>query len=155
MGVTIPATEGLSDEQIDAVERELQCKLPLSVRAFARQHDGAKPQTNKFDVPGNSSSVRCFISLTDAATLRLHIDGFPGFGVPIAEDDCGNFVWLAPETGEIRFWDHEIDDDGAVIAKDFDTFLAALQPFDPASVVLRPGQVISAWIDPDFKRTLD
>jgi hypothetical protein len=150
MPVEIPKTIGLSDEQIRAAERALGCTLPASVRAFVRDHDGARLADNAFDLPDNRGGVRSFISLTEASVLRQQIEGFPKRGLPIAEDGCGNYVWLEPETGEILFWDHEIEDDSILIANDFGAFLAALQPFDPMSVVLKPGQVQSAWIDSDF-----
>lgn len=151
MAINIPKTEGLSENQIDAVETVLGCSLPSSLRAFARDHDGAEPEDNAFNVPGNQSGVRAFISLTEAAQLRAEIDGFPLTGVPVAEDDCGNYVWLRPETGEILYWDHEVEGDGVIVGNDFDAFLAALHPFDAASVKLKPGQVKHSWIRPDFK----
>lgn len=150
MSVEIPSTQGLSDEQIAAAERLLGCTLPASLRSFAQHHDGAKPEDNTFDVPGNQSGVRTFISLADAAQLRAEIDGFPKTGVPIADDGCGNYVWLRPSTGEIVFWDHEVEGDGMVIAQDFDLFLATLRPFDSGNLKLQPGQVERVWIDPDF-----
>lgn len=155
MPVKIPTTQGLSEYQIAAVERALGCTLPPSVRSFAQHHDGARPEDNTFDVPGNQSGVRTFISLADAPQLRSEIDGFPRTGVPIADDDCGNYVWLRPETGEIVFWDHEVEGEGIVIAQDFDLFLAMLRPFDSGSVRLQPGQVKRVWINPDFKPEFD
>lgn len=150
MPVNIPRTDGLSEEQIAAAERALGCRLPASLRNFAQEHDGARPEDNAFDLPGNQSGVRTFISLADAPQLRRQIDGFPRAGVPIADDGCGNYVWLRPETGEILFWDHEVEGDGNIIAQDFGLFLATLRPFDSGSVKLRPGQLKGVWIDPDF-----
>lgn len=155
MAITIPQTVGLSDEQIDGAEQALGCTLPASFRAFLRDHDGAKPGDNIFVVPGNQSGVRAFIPIGDASELRREIDGFPRRGVPVAEDGCGNYVWLKPETGEVLFWDHEIESDGVVIANDFDVFVAALQPFDTGSVRLKPGQVKHVWVHPDFKPEFD
>jgi hypothetical protein len=155
MSVLIPETSALTEEQIAIAEEQLGCRLPTSYRAFVRRHDGAKPEDNIFDVPGNQSSVRRFVPLLNAAALRGQIEGFPANGVPIAEDDCGNYVWLTADTAAIFFWDHEIDAPSARIADDFDQFLASLQPFDPASVRLAPGQVRRAWINPDFKPKFD
>ena len=151
MSVTIPAVEGPGEEEIDAAERQLGCRLPIAYREFVRKHDGATPQANTFEIPGNQSCVRCFVPLVEAAVLRIQIDGFPAYGVPVAEDGCGNYVWLDPNSAAIFFWDHEVDEPPAPIADDIDQFLASLQPFDPAWVRLAPGQVLSAWIDPDFK----
>lgn len=155
MAIKIPKTVGLSDDQIEAAEQALNCVLPDSFRAFVRDHDGAEPEDNTFDVPGNQSGVRAFISLVGASELMREIEGFPTTGVPVAEDGCGNYVWLKSETGEILFWDHEFESDGVVIANDFEAFIASLKPFDIASVRLEPGQVIHAWIHPDFKAEFD
>jgi len=87
--------------------------------------------------------------------MRERIEGFPKKAIPIAEDSCGNYVWLDQETGAIFFWDHEIDGVGEKIAESFETFLTILQPFDPSSVRLRPGQVKSVWANPDFKPEFD
>lgn len=150
MSVEIPKTPGLTDEQIEAIERTLACTLPASLKAFARDHDGATPADNTFDLPNNQSGVRSFVSLSEASSLRQRIEGFPKTGVPIAEDSCGNYVWIKPETGEVMFWDHEVDDDGIRVANDFSSFVAGLRAFDPTSVSLNPNQVYGAWIDPDF-----
>ncbi len=155
MPVQIPTTPGLSEDQIAAVEQVLGCRLPPTLRSFAQRHDGSRPEDNTFDVPGNQSGVRTFIALADAPLLRDEIDGFPRTGVPIADDGCGNYVLLRPDTGEIVFWDHEVEGDGIVIAQDFDLLLAMLRPFDIGSVKLQPGQVKRAWIDPDFKPEFD
>jgi len=65
---------------------------------------------------------------------------------PFAEDDCGNyFVYF--KSGAVGFWDHEI---GRIIqiAATVDDFLAGL--INPEPVELKPGQVLDAWIDPEF-----
>lgn len=155
MAVKIPKTVGLSDPQIEAAERALGCVLPASFRAFVRDHDGATPEDNAFDLPGDEGGVRAFIPLSDAPERRHEIDGFPKTGVPVAEDDCGNYIWLRPETGEILFWDHEDEEAGVVIANDFESFIAVLRPYNKGSVVLKPGQVTRIWVDPDFKPEFD
>lgn len=155
MGIDIPATGGLSDLQIELAEKRLGCQLPTAWRVFARQHDGAVPQDNVFQTANNESGVRCFVPLLEAASPRQEIDGFPGQGVPIAEDGCGNYVWGDPVTGAIFFWDHEIDEPPSPIAPDLGSFLSTLQPFDPASVKLAPGQVLKVWVHPDFKPEFD
>jgi hypothetical protein len=148
-------TVGLSDHQIEAAERALGCVLPASLRVFVREHDGAKPEDNTFDLPNNESGVRAFISLIDAPERRHEIDGFPKTGVPVAEDGCGNYAWLRPETGEILFWDHEVEGDGVVIANDFETFLMVLRPVDMDSARVEQAEVIGFWVDPTFKPTFD
>lgn len=155
MAVKIPKTVGVSEDQVEAAERGLGCALPASFLAFVRDHDGAEPEDNTFDIPGNQSGVRAFVPLADAPNRSREIEGFPKRGLPVAEDGCGNYVWLKPETGEILFWDHEIESDGVVIASDFETFIAALQPFDQTSVRLEPEQAKHVWVHPDFKPQFD
>lgn len=151
MSVMIPQTSGVSDEQLEAAEQQLGCSLPPAWREFVRRHDGATPTPNTFDVPGNQSGVRAFVPVLQAAVRRQQVEGFPPHGVPMAEDDCGNYVWLDPRSGAVFFWDHELNDPSALIAPDVEAFVVGLQPFDASSVKLEPGQVISAWVHPDFK----
>ncbi len=155
MSVIIPETDGVSDEQFKAAELRLGCRLPLAWREFTRRHDGASPSPNTFDVPDNRSGVRAFVPILEAADLRQQIEGFPLHGVPIAQDDCGNYIWLDPESGGVFFWDHEVDGPSSLIAPDVEAFVAGLQPFDASSVKLEPGQMISAWVHPDFKPQFD
>ncbi len=155
MAVVIPETEGASNTVISTAERQLSCRIPQSYRRFVSRHDGARPNNNILAVPGDEISVRKFVPVVEAAALRDGIEGFPPHAIAIAEDDCGNYVWLEPRTGAVFFWDHEQDEHGVLIADNFDDFLALLQPFDPSSIKLGPGQVISAWIDPDFKPEFD
>jgi SMI1-KNR4 cell-wall len=155
MTVFIPHTTPLDEATLRLVESDLKCALPASFRAFVAKHDGAVPQDNIFSTSDNQSGVSRFVPVSEAARLRTGIEGFPDQAIPIAEDDCGNYVWLHPKTGEIFFWDHEIECDGQRIAESFDSFLSMLQPFDPASIKVQPGKVISVWIDPDFKPEFD
>lgn len=69
----------------------------------------------------------------------------------MAEDDCGNFVYVRAASGEVMFWDHEIENGDVFLADDISGFLKLLRPFDPVAVKLAPGQVKSVWIDPTFK----
>lgn len=155
MGVIIPTTKGAGEQAIAEAESRLSCRLPASYRDFIGRHNGAKPSDNAFSLSGNESGVRSFIPIEEAATLRDQIEGFPSHAIPIAEDGCGNYVWLEPDAGAVFFWDHELDESGVRIADSFEDFLALLRPFDPSSVKLKPGQVIRVWIDPNFKPEFD
>jgi hypothetical protein len=137
------------------IERRLGHELPEAYRNFVRAHDGATPPSNIFDVPGSQSTVRSFIPVAQADAIRQRIEGFPPHGLPIAEDDCGNYVWLDPTSGAIFFWDHEMEGAGERIAEDFDQFVTKLHPFDPASLKLAEGQVKRVWGNPDFKPKFD
>src|SRR5215469_508856 len=64
----------------------------------------------------------------------------------LGEDGCGNFFLYAPD-GSVSFWDHETDQE-TVLAASVEEFCDSL--VEPTPVVLRPGQVKRAWINPDF-----
>ena len=66
--------------------------------------------------------------------------------VVVGEDSCGNLFLLASD-GSVRFWDHETDDE-TILAVSMESFLDSLSA--PTPVVLKPGQVKRAWIDPKF-----
>lgn len=155
MSVTIPETSGATTEQIELAERQLGCELPEVWREFARRYDGARPADNIIAVPGNETGVRAFVPVLEAAACRDGIEGFPIHAVPIAEDGCGNYFWLDPTSGEVFFWDHEVEELTAPVAADFSLFLMQLRPFDASSVRLAPGQVRAVWVDPDFKPEFD
>lgn len=65
--------------------------------------------------------------------------------IPFAQDDCGNF--FVRDNGTFYFLDHETDE-LTLLASSEDEFLAGIHPIQP--VELKPGQVKSAWINPDF-----
>jgi hypothetical protein len=64
----------------------------------------------------------------------------------LGEDACGNLFLYAPD-GSVSFWDHETEEQ-TPLARSVEEFLALL--VEPAPVVLKPGQVKSVWIDPEF-----
>ncbi|MCX6895363.1 MAG: SMI1/KNR4 family protein [Verrucomicrobia bacterium] len=68
------------------------------------------------------------------------------FGTPFAEDDGGN-LFTQTQHGSICFWDHETDE-LTVIAYSWEEFASGCT--EPTPVVLKPEQVIRAWIDPRF-----
>jgi hypothetical protein len=69
------------------------------------------------------------------------------FGVPFAEDDCGN-LFTQTQNGSVCFWDHETDD-LTVIAASWTEFASGC--VEPKEVKLQPGQVKRVWVDPNFK----
>ena len=66
----------------------------------------------------------------------------------------GNYVFVDGATGAVYFWDHEQPTPPVQMASDFAAFMEMLEPFDPGSIKLKPGQVKTAWIDPDFLKSL-
>lgn len=82
----------------------------------------------------------------------LFIEGFPVEAwTPFADDDCGN-LFAASDDGCIAFWDHETGEI-TKIADSFDEFVAHCTKHD--DVELEEGQVISTWVNPDFKPEFD
>lgn len=120
---------------------------------FLRRNDGAIPEVNEFDVgTDNGSGVQAFYSAAEVrSALRQLSDRMPEHLVPIADAEGGNYVCLglAPHGSGVLFWDHETEE-ATQISTSFAKFLENLRPFDPDSIELKPGQVVSAWIDPSL-----
>ncbi len=151
-----PATEAVSVQQLDALERSLGASLPIDFRVFLTRHDGSKPETNSFSVDaGNESGVNGFVPARSLARQRAALVGrIPRNILPIAWAEGGNYVCLnLADAGDVLFWDHETEMI-THLADSFDEFLLLLRPFDTSSVEFKPGQVRSAWIDPEFLRSL-
>lgn len=151
MPVLIPVMPTPSPVALKQLATVVGRPLPESYLEFVKRHNGAEPDPNSLDGEG-SVSVRRFIPVEEAATVFASVEGFPSRVIPLAEDDCGNFTYVEPATGEVYFWDHEIEDDEK-IAVDVPDFIFRLLTFDAGAV--EPGQVISAWIDPDFLASLN
>ncbi len=64
-----------------------------------------------------------------------------------AGDDCGNF-FIDDSVGKIGFLDHETNEI-AILATSFTDFCNNTAV--PSSVELKPGQVKSIWVNPNFK----
>jgi hypothetical protein len=72
------------------------------------------------------------------------------FGTPFAEDGSGN-LFTQTQNGSICFWDHETDD-LTVIASSWEEFASGC--VEPKAVKLKPGQVKSAWMNPEFAKKM-
>lgn len=128
--------------------------LPSDYLKFLGQRNGCLVETNVFRVDrNNESGVNEFLDvgrvIQEKAALgaRLSAQSWP-----VADAEGGNYVCLRREgagTWTVVFWDHELEEE-TVIAGTFSGFLDSLTKFDPATVELKPGQVISAWIDPSL-----
>jgi hypothetical protein len=68
----------------------------------------------------------------------------------LAEDECGNF-FTKTEDGAVWFWDHETDE-LVKLAGSVSEFISNCT--DPQPVELDPDRVKSAWINPDFAKSL-
>lgn len=155
MTVAIPQMPEPSQSALMLLEDILGRKLPPEYIDFIGIHDGATPEDNAIAVGNyNESGVRRFISVADALAVIAEFEGFP-IAIPLAEDGCGNFFFIDQGNGGVFFWDHEIDDEHALVAPNLNLFLEALMPFDSSVVKLAPEQVKYAWIDPSFKPEFD
>jgi hypothetical protein len=147
-----PASEGA----ILAIEVVLGCPLSESFRRFLAVHNGAEPECNSFKISNEQSSgIRWFVPAAEILRKRRFVDGLPQKAYPVAEDDCGNFVYIDEgRNGAVFFWDHELLDDPVELAPNFGAFLDLLEPFDTSTIQLKPGQVKKAWVDPEFLKKL-
>ena len=110
-------------------------------------------------VRGNLSEHNCFIkddfwygirTLFPADQWKKKRIGFKVFSI-FADDDCGN-EYLTNKNKLVFFWDHETGDI-IEIHKSIIGFLNSLEK--TPDVELRPEDVISVWVDPDFKPEFD
>ena len=145
-----------SQEAISAVEAILGCRLSASFRSFVQNNDGAEPETNIFQIGDNNEcGVNEFIPLDQIPKERTYIENIPAKAYPVAWAEGGNYVFIdEARGGAVFFWDHETPEEIVALAPNFAAFLEMLRPFDVKSVKLRPGQVKSVWIDPEFFKRL-
>ena len=154
--MNIKMTKGgsASQSEIAVLEERIGVPLPGEFRSFLADNDGAEPETNIFRInEQNESGVNRFIPARDILRERERIENIPPQAIPIAWAEGGNFVIFDIGSGEVQFWDHETAD-LTRIAESFEGFLSTLQPFNPDDVELKPGQVKTAWVDPDFLKSL-
>jgi hypothetical protein len=146
-----------SPDDLAALQKMMRRPLPDDYLAFVEHHDGARPESNIFDVgPDDQSGVHEFIPVREIPRAMSHVEDLPSDSFPFAWDACGNCLFVdLGAGGTIFFWDHEVPDGIIKVADGFQQFVDGLQPFDPATVPLDPGRVVEAWIDPDFLQSLD
>jgi hypothetical protein len=153
--------------EVAELETALKMALPSDYREFLLRQNGGVPETNVFDVPGesNSSGINEFLSISELIEKKRELaDRFVPEAIPIAYAEGGNYLCLVLGGRRgVFYWDHELEAaDGApptwanmfLLAPTFADFLEGLREFDPSKVELKPGQVKKAWIDPDFLKSL-
>lgn len=79
--------------------------------------------------------------LDDPTPIQIAEQSFEAF----AEDECGNF--FVQRNGSVAFWDHETNA-FEPLANSQVEFMSKLVSPKPALAL--PGNVLSAWIDPEF-----
>ncbi|MEY2408093.1 MAG: hypothetical protein QOF48_763 [Verrucomicrobiota bacterium] len=118
--------------------------MNASIQQAVERAIAALPKRDTFKTGGDEFSVRI---LFPVQSWRPHTEPCRQAGsLVIGEDDCGNFFLYAPDSF-VSFWDHETDEE-TVLATSVEQFCDSL--VEPPPVVLRPGQVKTAWIDSDF-----
>lgn len=151
MQVPLHAGSKASAEDIAQLERGIRRCLPASYVQFVAVNDGATPASNIINIADNqNASINRFIPVAQICKEKSQAKISDSHLIPIAEDGCGNLFLLNVETERVYFWDHESADPPIPVAESFADFLARMKSWDPASVVLKPGQVKSVWIDRDF-----
>ncbi len=96
-----------------------------------------------------------FIPLSQIAEERKFIENLPKYAYPVAWSEGGNYVFVDEgKGGAVFFWNHEEPEEITEIAPGFRKFLDILRPFSVKDIKLKPGQVESFWIHPDFLKRL-
>jgi hypothetical protein len=141
-----------SERDIVALEKLIGQPLDHGFRRFVAENDGATPESNAFSVNGinNFGGVNEFTLVKEIIGERAYFETIGEHAYPVALSAGGNYIVLDQgQGGAVFFWDHELDE-FSMIASSFVEFLDMIEPFDESSVKLAPGQVKSAWIDPNF-----
>lgn len=125
---------------VEEFEQEIGVQLPEDYRRFLLTYNGGEPVDGEFQVPGwGFSVVHFFYGLGtgfDAYNLdwsrETFEDVFPDSITPIACDPGGCLVCLGVQgrsRGKVYFWDRgQMLDELALLAPDFDSFVANLKP---------------------------
>lgn len=153
MKIKLEKYRAASKAEVQEAEDELGVAFPKDYRKFLLKYDGAVPEENALgdDI---TVSVDRFVSVADLSKRTSGVEGFPKNAWAVAECPSGDFIYIEKSRQDVFFWDHEIDKDRK-IASSFGEFLKALKPYDFNAVQLKPGQVKSVWVDPDFKPQFD
>jgi hypothetical protein len=153
MKITLKGGQRANENDIVALEAVIGQPLDVQFRRFIDGNNGANSEGNSFPVNGIShvGGITEFIPIQNAIREREYIDDIPSSAYPVASSEGGNYVILDQnQGGAIYFWDHEVEGGISKLADSFDAFLDMIEPFDASTITPAPGQVKSAWIDPDF-----
>lgn len=156
MGVKFSKPISIEQKEIDIFAQKIGCTLPKDVQKYFLEFNGAKPETNIFDVSDNNESgINELIPLSKIIEERKFLDHVGESVYPIALAEGGNYLVIDFAQGSsVYFWDHEEPENLTLLATEIYEFISKLKQFDPDSVELKEGQVESAWIDPDFLKSL-
>lgn len=153
MKVVLKGGRRAAGSDIAALEALIRQPLDVEFRRFIEANNGADPEENSFPVEGvaHVGGVTEFIPIENVISERKFIDDIGSHAYPVACSEGGNYVILDQDQGgAIFFWDHEVQGGISRLADSFDAFLDMIEPFDASTIRPAPGQVKSAWIDPNF-----
>lgn len=148
--IAIPTTLQASETAIISLESKFG-SLPHGYLAFIGKHDGAMLTENEVQFEGSRTNIEHFIPAKDIPKVADSIDGFPKGMIPFARAAGGNIFYLNPKTGEVFFWDHEIEAKDSRVSQSFESFLLLVRESTLGDVKLAPGQVLKVRVDPNFQ----
>lgn len=156
MNIKFSKPKAVERKDIDFFAQALGCSLSGDLERFFLEFNGSEPETNIFTVgKDNESGVNELIPIPRILGERKYLDCVGDMVIPVAEAEGGNYIVIDLARGQtVYFWDHEDPQNMTKLADGIYEFLDALMPFDPESVELKEGQVESAWIDPEFLKSL-
>lgn len=156
MSVNFSNPVALLQGEIDYFVQSTGIIVPEKFKKYLQEFNGAQPETNVFSIDEkNESGVNKLIPISQMIEEQKYLDNVGESVFPIAWAEGGNYVVVDfDKNASIYFWDHEEPENQTVLGSDVYDFLSKLKPFDPDSVELKEGQVESAWIDPDFLKSL-
>ena len=154
---------GLPVKSLAQLEAEIHGEIPEDIRLFLMKNNGATPEPNQFyHSASDSVGINQFLSLKEILEEKKCLkDRVPNEAWPIAYAEGGNLVCLVLGKKQgIYFWDHELESEEGVapnwdnmllLCSTFTELLTGLKRIDPDEIELQPDQVMSVWVDPDFK----
>lgn len=150
MRVKLSNYEPVDHETVEKVSEELGAPISEEYKRFLMKYDGAVPEDNECETD-EDASVERFIPIRLVPSTARMVAGLPSGAWPIAECGGGDYVFMRAHDEAVYYWFHEVDDGGRKISTSFDAFLSSLRPWDARSVKLQSDQVVSGWVNPDFK----
>lgn len=126
-----------------------------NIQTIITRIQGHLPERSEIIVNGESYQIRELYDYPDwevrTKKLQQYDWIFQHNEFVIGEDSCGNFFTVGNK-GSIFFLDHETDV-RTLLCGSLKEFSSRLQK--PEDVDLPPHEIISVWIDPDFKPEFD
>lgn len=148
MRIKLGSGHRASEDDLNALEKELGHRLPSDFRRFLKQYDGAEPEPNIMET-NPLVGINRFIPVRFMLDEKRVICSLSKTLIPIAWASCGNYVLLDAADGKVVFWDHETDRTHA-LATSFAAFIDSLRPFSARDESSNAVNVRRVWFDPNF-----